>query len=84
MNLCASHGVCRHLSRFRQVLEESLTGAKCQTVVIACVSPADKDLQQTISTLRYAEGLRPHCTLPSPAAHCFENEPPSPVLRLGG
>ena len=46
-------------SRLTQVLEESLTGARCQTVVIACISPSEKDVQQTINTLRYAEGLRP-------------------------
>ena len=47
-------------SRLTQVLEESLTGARCQTVVIGCVSPAEKDTHQTMNTLRYAEGLSPH------------------------
>jgi hypothetical protein len=42
-----------------QVLEESLTGKRCQTLVIGCISPSEKDIQQTINTLRYAEGLRP-------------------------
>jgi kinesin family protein 2/24 len=53
-----SHAPFRQ-SRLTQVLEESLTGRRCQTVVIGCVSPAEKDIQQSINTLRYAEGLRP-------------------------
>jgi len=53
-----SHAPFRQ-SRLTQVLEESLTGRRCQTVVIGCVSPAERDIQQTINTLRYAEGLRP-------------------------
>ena len=46
-----SHAPFRQ-SRLTQVLEESLTGRRCQTVVIGCVSPAEKDIQQTINTLR--------------------------------
>jgi len=53
-----SHAPFRQ-SRLTQVLEEALTGRRCQTLVIGCVSPSEKDLQQTINTLRYAEGLRP-------------------------
>ena len=52
-----SHAPFRQ-SRLTQVLQESLMGDSCQTVVIACVSPAEKDTQQTINTLRYAEGLK--------------------------
>jgi kinesin family protein 2/24 len=54
-----SHAPFRQ-SRLTQVLEEALTGAKCRTCVVGCVSPAARDLQQTLNTLRYAEGLRPH------------------------
>ena len=46
-------------SRLTQVLEESLTGKLCQTVVIACVSGAERDTQHTVNTLRYAQDLRP-------------------------
>jgi hypothetical protein len=42
------------------VLEESLTGARCHTTVIGCVSPCVKDTQQTLNTLRYAESLSPN------------------------
>jgi kinesin family member 2/24 len=45
-------------SRLTQVLEESLTGEQCKTVVIACVSGADVNVQHTINTLRYAAELR--------------------------
>ena len=41
------------------MLEESLTGNQCKTLVIGCISSDEKDIQQTINTLRYAEGLRP-------------------------
>jgi len=54
-----SHAPFRQ-SRLTQVLEESLTGSKCHTCVVGCVSPAARDLQQTLNTLRYAEGLSPH------------------------
>jgi len=46
-------------SRLTQVLEESLTGKRCHTTVIGCVSPAQRDTQQTVNTLRYAESLSP-------------------------
>jgi len=46
-------------SRLTQVLEESLTGKLCQTVVIACISGAERDTQHTVNTLRYAQDLRP-------------------------
>ncbi len=36
-----------------------MTGKRCQTLVIGCISPNERDIQQTINTLRYAEGLRP-------------------------
>ena len=49
-------------SRLTQVLEESLTGAQCKTLVVACVSPCDRDLPQTLNTLRYAKGLHPNQT----------------------
>ena len=54
-----SHAPFRQ-SRLTQVLEESLTGSKCHTCVVGCVSPAARDLQQTLNTLRYAEGMSPH------------------------
>jgi kinesin family protein 2/24 len=49
-------------SRLTQVLEESLTGPNCRTVVIACVSGAKHDTQHTVNTLRYAQDLRPGST----------------------
>ena len=45
--------------RALKVLEESLTGAFCHTAVVGCVSPAARDLQMTLNTLRYAESLCP-------------------------
>ena len=45
-------------SRLTQVLQESLTGDMCQTVVVACVSASMEHCQQTLNTLRYAEGLK--------------------------
>jgi hypothetical protein len=39
-------------SRLTQVLEESLTGTNAKTVVIACVSGAEKDTHHTVNTLR--------------------------------
>jgi len=39
-------------SRLTQVLEESLTGQQAKTVVIACVSGAEKDTHHTLNTLR--------------------------------
>jgi hypothetical protein len=46
-------------SKLTQVLEESLKGQQCRTVVIACVSGAEHDTQHTVNTLRYAQDLRP-------------------------
>jgi len=46
-------------SRLTQVLQESLTGKQCRTVVIACVSGAEHDTHHTVNTLRYAQELRP-------------------------
>lgn len=37
-----------------------MTGARCHTTVIGCVSPCIKDTQQTLNTLRYAESLSPN------------------------
>ena len=45
-------------SRLTQVLQESLTGDMCQTVVVACISATLENCQQTLNTLRYAEGLK--------------------------
>jgi hypothetical protein len=47
-------------SRLTQVLEESLTGQHCRTVVIACVSGSEHDTHHTMNTLRYAHELRPN------------------------
>lgn len=52
-----SHAPFRQ-SRLTQVLQESLTGNLCQTVVVACISAALENCQQTLNTLRYAEGLK--------------------------
>jgi kinesin family protein 2/24 len=46
-----SHAPFRQ-SRLTQILEESLTGSRCQTVVIGCISPAARDIQQSLNTLR--------------------------------
>lgn len=45
--------------KLTQVLEESLTGKHCQTVVLACISGTDNNAQHTINTLRYAQDCRP-------------------------
>ena len=55
---CGKHAPFRQ-SRLTQVLEESLTGPNCRTVVVACVSGAQHDTQHTVNTLRYAQDLRP-------------------------
>ena len=54
-------------SKLTQVLEESLTGEHCRTVVIACVSGAEENVQHTINTLRYGSDLRPVGTKPTKA-----------------
>eukprot|EP00615_Pteridomonas_danica_P012463 CAMPEP_0114335598 /NCGR_PEP_ID=MMETSP0101-20121206/5156_1 /TAXON_ID=38822 ORGANISM="Pteridomonas danica, Strain PT" /NCGR_SAMPLE_ID=MMETSP0101 /ASSEMBLY_ACC=CAM_ASM_000211 /LENGTH=338 /DNA_ID=CAMNT_0001467259 /DNA_START=915 /DNA_END=1932 /DNA_ORIENTATION=- len=53
-------------SRLTQVLEESLTGEHCKTVLIACVSGAQADTQQSINTLRYAQDLYSPSSEPKP------------------
>ncbi len=40
-----------------QVLREPLTGGGA-TVMIACISPAEADLRETIGTLRYADSVK--------------------------
>jgi kinesin family protein 2/24 len=71
-------------SRLTQVLQESLTGDMCQTVVVACVSATLENCQQTLNTLRYAEGLKrsqaplPTSTpAPKVSSRCFD---PLPAL----
>jgi hypothetical protein len=60
-----SHHAPFRQSKLTQVLEESLTGPQCQTVVVACVSGAEANVQHTINTLRYASDLRPQGSKPS-------------------
>jgi hypothetical protein len=64
-----SHHAPYRQSRLTQVLQESLQGTTCQTTVIGCISPSEKDAQQTLNTLRYAESLKPKpITRPTSAA----------------
>jgi hypothetical protein len=58
-------------SRLTQVLQESLTGEMCQTVVVACVSATLENCQQTLNTLRYAEGLKRSQTAVKEKVGCF-------------
>jgi len=56
---CGTHAPFRQ-SKLTQVLEDSLTGDRCKTVVVACVSGAAHNVQHTLNTLRYAADLRPN------------------------
>jgi len=42
-------------STLTKVLKDSLEGKGCWTSMIACVSPAETDLTETLNTLRYAD-----------------------------
>jgi hypothetical protein len=44
-------------SRLTQVLEESLTGQQCKTVVIACISGEEKNTHHTLNTLRFVSSI---------------------------
>jgi hypothetical protein len=44
-------------SKLTRILKESL-GGNTQTVMIACVSPANNSLEETLNTLKYAERAR--------------------------
>merc|ERR1712242_342902 len=44
-------------SKLARLLQDSL-GGNSHTLMIACVSPADTNLEETISTLRYADRAR--------------------------
>ena len=44
-------------SKLTRILKESL-GGNTQTVMIACISPANSALEETLNTLRYAERAR--------------------------
>ena len=44
-------------SLLTKVLREYLTG-RGLTTMIACISPAEADLKETVSTLRYADGVK--------------------------
>merc|ERR1719411_597505 len=44
-------------SKLTRLLQDSL-GGNSHTLMIACVSPADSNLEETISTLRYADRAR--------------------------
>ena len=44
-------------SKLTRLLQDSL-GGNSHTLMIACVSPADTNLEETISTLRYADRAR--------------------------
>merc|ERR1712193_279053 len=44
-------------SKLTRLLQDSL-GGNSHTLMIACVSPADTNLEETLSTLRYADRAR--------------------------
>merc|ERR1719290_390195 len=44
-------------SKLTRLLQDSL-GGNSHTLMIACVSPADSNLEETVSTLRYADRAR--------------------------
>lgn len=44
-------------SKLTRLLQDSL-GGNSHTLMVACVSPADSNLEETISTLRYADRAR--------------------------
>ena len=44
-------------SKLTRLLQDSL-GGNSQTVMIACVSPSDRDFMETLSTLKYANRAR--------------------------
>lgn len=68
-------------SRLTQVLEESLTGDRCHTTVIGCVSPAAPDSQQTLNTLRYAESLAGKKRTPKPSTRKAGSVTASPLIQ---
>lgn len=47
----------QHLSHYPYLLSDSL-GGNSNTVMIACVSPADSNYEETLNTLRYADRAR--------------------------
>ena len=48
---------CRRDSKLTRLLQDSL-GGNSRTVMIACVSPADINREETLNTLRYADRAR--------------------------
>ena len=55
-NSTASHVPYRD-SKLTRLLRDSL-GGNCCTVMVACVSPADRNVDESVNTLRYAERAR--------------------------
>ena len=41
-----------------KVLRDSLVGNESKTIMIACISPAEEDLRETMNTLRYADCVK--------------------------
>lgn len=54
-------------SKLTRVLQDAL-GGSARTVLIACVSPADESVSETLSTLQYATRARRIQSRPAPAA----------------
>lgn len=54
-------------SKLTRVLQDAL-GGSARTVLIACVSPADESVNETLSTLQYATRARRIQSRPAPAA----------------
>ena len=63
--LCERHNhVPYRDSKLTRLLQDSL-GGNSRTLMLACVSPGDTDLEETLNTLKYANRARQVCHLPS-------------------
>ncbi|KAJ6654502.1 hypothetical protein lerEdw1_006809 [Lerista edwardsae] len=72
-------GRCRHVpyrdSKLTRVLQDSL-GGNTKTLMVACLSPADNNYDETLSTLRYAHRAKNIRNKP-----CINEDPKDALLR---
>ncbi|XP_010624099.1 kinesin-like protein KIF17 isoform X6 [Fukomys damarensis] len=72
-------GRCRHIpyrdSKLTRLLQDSL-GGNTKTLMVACLSPADNNYDETLSTLRYANRAKNIKNKP-----CINEDPKDALLR---
>ncbi|XP_025022228.1 kinesin-like protein KIF17 [Python bivittatus] len=72
-------GRCRHVpyrdSKLTRVLQDSL-GGNTKTLMVACLSPADNNYDETLSSLRYAHRAKRICNKPH-----INEDPKDALLR---